>query len=63
MQQHYAAFDKASVADRVFGQIQNGSNRGGANGARMEPANVLFQGNYYWVPGTKQEDVKVALPP
>jgi len=32
MQQHYAAFDKASVADRVFGQIQNGSNRGGASG-------------------------------
>ena len=32
MQQHYAAFDKASVADRVFGQIQNGSNRGGADG-------------------------------
>ncbi len=34
MQQHYAAFDKASIADRVFGQIQNGSNRG-AHG-RME---------------------------
>ena len=28
MQQHYAAFDKASVADRVFGQIQNGKIRG-----------------------------------
>ena len=32
MQQHYAAFDKATVADRVFGQIQNGSIRGGAHG-------------------------------
>lgn len=35
MQQHYAAFDKASVADRVFGQIQNGSNRGGTDGGAV----------------------------
>jgi hypothetical protein len=32
MQQHYAAFDKASIADRVFGQIQSGGNGAGANG-------------------------------
>jgi hypothetical protein len=37
MQQHYAAFDKASIADRVFGQIQNGKTGGGAVGAQ-EPA-------------------------
>ena len=37
MQQHYAAFDKASVADRVFGQIQNGSIRG-ATWGRTETA-------------------------
>ena len=29
MQQHYAAFDKATVADRVFGHIQNGEERWG----------------------------------
>ena len=33
MQQHYAAFDKATIADRVFGHIQNGKNGGGANGS------------------------------
>jgi hypothetical protein len=32
MQQHYAAFDKANIADRVFEHIQNGGNGGGANG-------------------------------
>lgn len=39
MQQHYAAFDKASVADRVFGQIQNGSERGAQMGSRTDTAN------------------------